>query len=180
MKSRKRKGFFGAVCLVVCLVVCLICVACFPLRHLPDYRSRGFSATLLWESFGVKICAALEVEEEREGETRSYSLTFSEPSSMKGMVFSCRDGVIGWQCEGISWSGNVFGDPSECGAWMIVEGKMERICRARAMGEEIVYAEIQGIGGKTYGLYLNEKTGVPYRIEEGDRVVEIRNFQYLT
>lgn len=178
MKNREK---YEAIFLLLVMLL-TACTACSSLRSVPDYRLRAFSAKLSWVSEGIAVCAVIEADapSARESDGRDFTMTVLEPPSMQGLTYSCREGKEKWTCDGIEWEGDAFRSVSAYGSLLFPVGPLEPICPAETEGEGMIYAEIKGKNQVTYALYLDEKTGAPDRIGDGERSVEIREFRYLS
>ncbi|MBQ8331408.1 MAG: hypothetical protein IJX94_02770 [Clostridia bacterium] len=176
----KRKRYTKGV-LVIAWVLCL-CTACAPLRQPPDYRTTAFCAEIAWESEGLQVCAILRAEatpSEKEGTCQDFSMTFTAPAAMEGMVLSRLAGTTEIHWSNATVDGSAFEELLAYGEMVMPHGQFTILCRAESLGQSVLYGEIQGEDGKSYELYVDEESGAPRQISDGARTVEVRSFQPL-
>lgn len=161
----------------LCVMVCLLLSACscMPLRPLSDHRERGFLATVRWESEGVTVCAELDAECQEGERARLCRVTLSMPPALAGAILEeCEDGVA-MTVEGVRIVSAGAEKIWESCSLLVLDGVMREVCDTEWQGIAVRYSEI-GEGENVCGLFRERKTGVPLRLERGERVMVVERF----
>ena len=162
-----------ALCVMACLSVSFC--SCKPLRPLPDYRDRGFSATVRWESEGVTICAELETVVEEGDLAGLCRVTLSSPSSLAGAVLEKSEQGVAMTLEGVCIESPGADKIWKACALLTSDGEMDDVCDTEWQGLSVRYSEI-GEGEDRCSLFRERKTGAPMRIEKGELVLVVERF----
>ncbi len=184
---------------LVFAVLCTVCTSCVMPRNAMDYREFGFSAELSWQSQGLTARAQIQVEPPTESPSapRNFSLCFSSPDSLNGILLTRTEEGLRVDCNGLSADASILSPLLSHAELLLPTGILEVLCDTTLNGEKVLYAEIksepkresnEGEDEKeeneqktqVYELYLEPSTGIPRRICYGSLILDISSFAFLS
>lgn len=142
-----------------------------------DYREKGFTAVVTWESDGGIFEARARVSEANNEGERQVIMELTSPETVRGFSY------------GYTYGGDAFcqyrdmtlkaGDTSQvidiC-RMLAPVGKMELICKSESEGRDLIYASVKEPSGEICHIYLDSGTYFPTEIHKGELKIRISDF----
>ena len=146
------------------LCAVLLCACAVEEEARLGYRERAFSCRLEGVLDGVAFDATLSVGAPVDGRTRDFTLCFSSPNGLAGIVLERREGHLLATCDGLSLEGERFVGWVQIAELFCLEGEICEMGVTTLKGREVNFVSMACESGRVRVL-LEAEQSHPCRME---------------